>query len=223
MARGCHQNSKINTIKTKFYVLHIECSTSGRAFNRTRLFKYQVRKKEGIIIYVWYISGMTVQDFRGFPSLQEVECFGGSLRAEVKVLSLKIFRSLDGSILAYANPLTNECITYLEFSSCVIDASDTRNTRVRILVSDLEQGQSRRYGCEIISFKSGQGTNTSVSYIVVRRKGRSAARLGANYRQIVFVKKRTGVPFLCFACCSISVSHVCIYFLSFFAFYHLHR
>ena len=115
---------------------------------------------------------LSTRDFRGFPSLQEVECWGGYLQPEVKLLSLAIFPSDSGTVLAYANPYTNECITFTDYSSCYIDTSDTKQSRLRVLVSDLTEGHSRRYGCNITTFKSVGHTKTSTMYIAVERKSK---------------------------------------------------
>ena len=117
---------------------------------------------------------MAVRDFLGFPSLQEVECSGGSLKAEVDILSLTLFRISDNSILAIANPLKNTCKTYSDFSSCDISASDTRSSTVRTLVADLEEGQTTIIGCNVTSFlETGHPQVYSWSLAVRRRsKGR---------------------------------------------------
>ena len=112
---------------------------------------------------------MKVQTFRGFPSLQEVECWAGHLEAEVKLLSLKLYNVADDTLLAYLNTLTNECMTFLEYSSCDIDTSDTRQSRLRVLVADLKEGESRTYGCKTSSFRSTEEAKTSTWSIVVRR------------------------------------------------------
>lgn len=104
--------------------------------------------------YIRSFPGMVVRDFRGIPSIKEVECWGGDLDAEVKLLSLTMFRNSDNSVLAYVNPLTGECITFGEFSSCMIDKLDARKSKLRILVYDLVAGESVQYGCNATSFKS---------------------------------------------------------------------
>ena len=112
---------------------------------------------------------MSVHTFRGFPSLQEVECWAGHLEAEVKLVSLKLYNVADDTLLAYLNTLTTECITFLEYSSCSIDTADTRRSRLRILVADLQEGGSRSYGCKASSFRSTEEARTSTWSIVVRR------------------------------------------------------
>ena len=90
---------------------------------------------------------MTSRDFRGIPSIQEVECWGGLLKSDVKLISLQLFRLPESTVLASLNVIANNCMTYSEFSSCFVQPNDTHKSRVRILVHDLEEGHSREYGC----------------------------------------------------------------------------
>ena len=115
---------------------------------------------------------MTVRLFKGFPSLQEVECTTENLKAEVKVFSLKMYTGPTNTVLAHANPVTNECITFKDYSSCKIDSSDTRKSRLKVLVSDLEEGESRKYGCTATSFGSLGETNAASWSITVWRKSK---------------------------------------------------
>ena len=112
--------------------------------------------------------------------MQEVECTTGSLQAEVKVFSLKMFAEPDNSMLAHVNPVTNECIMFGEFSSCVVDASNTRNARLKVLVSDLAAGESRRYGCTASSFGPFGETNVVTWSVTVKRDSESSSRLTIN-------------------------------------------
>ncbi|KAK7488929.1 hypothetical protein BaRGS_00019886, partial [Batillaria attramentaria] len=114
--------------------------------------------------------GMTVRNFHGIESLQEVECWGGALGAEVTLYSLKIFTIPGQEVVAFAQPFTNNCVTFAEFSSCSIDTSDTRKSRVRVLVPDLEDGESRTYGCNATSFKSFDHYKFSTWSLVVTGK-----------------------------------------------------
>ena len=119
-----------------------------------------------------FLSGMTSRDFKGFPSLQEVECWAGFLEAEVRLLSLRLFRESDKFVLASLNILTNNCVTFGDYSSCMIDSSDTHNSRVRVLVFDLEEGESRRYGCLASTINAIGQPETDTWSILVRRKSK---------------------------------------------------
>ena len=113
---------------------------------------------------------MTVRDFLGFPSLQEVECSGGTLKAEMDLLSLTLFRIPDNAILAIVNPLKNTCKTFSEFASCDIRAGDTRSSVVRTLVAHLEEGQTALLGCNVTGFlETGHPRVFSWSLTVYRK------------------------------------------------------
>ena len=114
-------------------------------------------------------AGMTARDFKGIPSIQEVECWGHGLKPEVKLMSLKLFNSFDNSVLASLNIYTNTCLTYSDFSSCVVNNIDTHKSRLKILVHDLEEGDSRRYGCKLTVLDSeGDASDLKWSIVVTR-------------------------------------------------------
>ena len=117
-------------------------------------------------------TGMTVGDFLGFPSLQEVECSGGSLKAELDLLSLTLFRAADNTVLATLNTFKGTCKTFSEFSSCNLNVGETRKSSVRTLVADLQQGQTTILGCNVTSFlENGHAQMYSWS-LPVYRKGK---------------------------------------------------
>lgn len=76
------------------------------------------------------------------------------MEAGVRLMSLKLFRVADGAVLAFVNPLVNECITFEEFSSCYTNLGDSRKTFLRVLVSDLAEGETRMYGCVATTVRS---------------------------------------------------------------------
>lgn len=116
------------------------------------------------------LSGMRSWDFKGFSSLQELECSGGSLEPEVKLLSLQMHRLSDNKALASLNVFSNTCVTLGDFSSCVIDNVDTHKSRLRVLVFDLEEGESREYGCNVNTMNSFGVTKLTKWKYRVRRK-----------------------------------------------------
>lgn len=93
---------------------------------------------------------MEVQTFRGISLIQEVICSGSHLDAEVEVISLKLYRVSDNSVLAFVSHVSNECKTFGEFSSCVVDSTDTRRTKLRVLVPDLAEGEMEQLGCTVL-------------------------------------------------------------------------
>ena len=86
---------------------------------------------------------MTVRNFKGFSSLQEVECWGEHLDPEVEMPSLKMYTIPEQKVLAYLFLVSKECMTYSEYSSCFIDESEPRKSGLRVLVSDLAEGEGR--------------------------------------------------------------------------------
>ena len=110
------------------------------------------------------------RDFKGFPSLKEVECWGGSLEPEVKLMSLQMYTLPERTILASLNVITKNCVTFGDYSSCFIDKDDTHKSRLRILVYDLGEGESKDFGCTALSLKSlGNAKSLSWTTSVTRK------------------------------------------------------
>ena len=76
-----------------------------------------------------------------------MECWGEYLNSDVKLISLQLFKLPESVVLASVNLLTNNCMTYGEFASCKVNPSNAHDSRLRILVHDLEEGEIREYGC----------------------------------------------------------------------------
>ena len=101
---------------------------------------------------------MTVRNYRGIESLKEVECSGNTLPNEVKFLSLTLYKKYktpqnsiwkEFTLASLETSPENACITYGEFSSCVIDDSDRRNSVVKTLISNLKGGERTIIGCNV--------------------------------------------------------------------------
>ena len=115
-------------------------------------------------------SGLTVRDFLGFPSLKEVECSGGSIKAEVDLLSLTLYKTTDNTILAILNTYKSTCKTFSEFSSCDLIVGDSKKSVVRTLVADLEEGETTILGCNVTTFlEIGHAPKYSWSIPVYRK------------------------------------------------------
>ena len=117
-------------------------------------------------------SGLYSRDFKDIPSLKEVECTGETLKPEVKLISLQMHRLSDNAAVASLNVMMNSCMTLGDFSSCVIDPAHTHRSRLKVLVDDLLEGESRRYACTVISVQSFGNTNTDKWTISVHRKSK---------------------------------------------------
>ena len=119
-------------------------------------------------------AGLTSRDFKGIPSLQEVECSGRSLEPEVKLLSLRMHSLADDRVIASLVVFSNTCVTRGDFSSCVIDTVDTHRSTLRLLVVDLEEGESRKYGCKVHTMDSFGNPATSTWTRFVQRNSKEA-------------------------------------------------
>lgn len=117
----------------------------------------------------YVVPGMSSGNFKDLPEIQEVECWPGIKETDMKLLSVSLYRVPGNSALVLLNVLTNSCLTHGEYSSCIIDTSDSRNSKVRVLVSDLEEGESRTFGCDVKAFTSrGETTKSTTSLVVTR-------------------------------------------------------
>ena len=113
---------------------------------------------------------MLSRDFKDIPSLKEVECWGANLNPDVKLLSLKLYQVTDNSVLASLNVITNSCVTFGDFSSCAIDTVDTHKSRLRVLVADLQEGETRHFGCKANTLKPLGDSETLTWTLSVTRK-----------------------------------------------------
>ena len=100
-------------------------------------------------------------------------CWPGDLETDLKLLSLSLYRVSDQSVLALLNVYTSNCLTHGEYSSCLVDEGEPRGSKVRVLVADLAEGESRTYGCDVTAFTSRGKTTTSTQSIVVTRQSES--------------------------------------------------
>ena len=115
------------------------------------------------------IAGMTSQLFKGIPSLQEVVCSGTKLEPEVKLLSLQMHRLPGNKALASLNVISSSCVTLGDYSSCFIDSDDSRRSKLRILVVDLMEEESRVYTCDVHTIDSFGIPKSSQWRITVKR------------------------------------------------------
>ena len=119
--------------------------------------------------YRGVFAGMTSRDFRGIPSIQEVECWAEKLGSDVKLMSLQMYKIPDPSVIASLNLYTSNCMTYGEFSSCFLNPKDIHKSRLRLLVHDLGEEERRRYKCLVTGVTPSGGTKSLISTIVVKR------------------------------------------------------
>ncbi|KAL8615874.1 hypothetical protein ACOMHN_058941 [Nucella lapillus] len=72
---------------------------------------------------------------------------GHNLKAEVKLLSLQLFQLPDSRLLATLNVFSNSCVTLGDYSACQVYGGDTHRSQLRVLVTDLQAEEGRRYKC----------------------------------------------------------------------------
>ena len=115
-------------------------------------------------------AGLSSKPFQGFHDLQEVECSAESLPPDSDVMSMVLFHDdLDKTVLAAVNLKKEECSTAEKFVSCEIVPSDCRRSKLKALVDDLAEGQSRVYGCNVSALISGVRMQTFSWSVTVRR------------------------------------------------------
>ena len=93
------------------------------------------------------IAGMTSRVFQDIPNLHEVECSGNAFGFNMKIISLKIVKGKDTPPLASVNVLTNTCLSYSTYSSCILEDV----IRLKILINDMNVGEKMVFGCHGIA------------------------------------------------------------------------
>ena len=119
-------------------------------------------------------TGMGSRDFRGISSIQEVECWGGNLNTDVKLMSLQMYALPESTVLASLNVYTNNCMTFGDYAACVIHPTDTHKSKIRVLVHDLEEGTSREFGCTANTLNSMGNPMVSTWSLLVKRDSKYA-------------------------------------------------
>ena len=110
------------------------------------------------------------RDFKGIPSIKEVLCLGHGVNPELKLMSINMYTNSEQSLLASLNVFTNTCMTYTAYSSCFVDNTGGHESKVKVLVTDLEEGESRKFGCMLTVLDSkGYASDLKRSFIVARK------------------------------------------------------
>ncbi|KAK7490325.1 hypothetical protein BaRGS_00018486, partial [Batillaria attramentaria] len=114
-------------------------------------------------------TGLSYGSFQGFPDITQVECSGETLPADHDLFSIALYQVSDNRVLAFVNLRKRECSTSHSYVACHIDDADSRKSKLRALVADLNEGESRAYGCNLTSLGSGgQAKLISWSLVVTR-------------------------------------------------------
>ncbi|KAK7490295.1 hypothetical protein BaRGS_00018456 [Batillaria attramentaria] len=110
--------------------------------------------------------GMKTRTFENSPSILEVECSGDTLPSNSVLLTMALYTPAENTknVLASVSLMQNKCLTSDSFSSCQLDARDSRHTRLKTLVTDLKEGESRSYGCTVGYEPSGWPWTKTMSW-----------------------------------------------------------
>ena len=98
---------------------------------------------------------MSSKSFQGFGELRELQCSGETLPQDSDLMAMVLFEATSNNILAVANLRKMECSTSNTYVACHLDDTDIRKSRLKVLIDDLAEGQSRVYGCNVSAFASG--------------------------------------------------------------------
>lgn len=110
-----------------------------------------------VILTLIFLAGLIVRAFQGVSSIPEVECSGQRLNPDTSVSAIVLYQSVRGMV-ASVNLMNRECQTTDSFSSCVVDDSNSRNTRLRTIVIDMHDNERRNFSCQVTIFRSGEGS-----------------------------------------------------------------
>lgn len=115
------------------------------------------------------LAGLTWGLFRGLPHVQEVQCRGDALPPDSSLLLMTVYGMSTHPALALLNMATRHCSTAHAFVSCHVHDSEPRRSHVTVLVTDLQEGESRKYGCNVTSVSAGGQVQTTAWAVSVQR------------------------------------------------------
>ncbi|KAK7490330.1 hypothetical protein BaRGS_00018491 [Batillaria attramentaria] len=118
--------------------------------------------------FLFVHAGLTSRPFRGHESVQEVDCSGEGHDPDASIFFMVLYRS-PGNIVASLNVATEECLTNDAFSSCIIDRKNSRKSRLRTLVVDLDEGQQKWFACNVTGVVSVARTKVMSWKLLVKR------------------------------------------------------
>lgn len=112
------------------------------------------------------VPGLLATSFLGSSTIHEVQCTDEGLPSDQDMLSLLLYRVQGDKVLGFVNLKNRECATSDVFVSCYVDATGSRKTRLKALISDLVEGEARHYGCNVTTMQPG-GRTTMLSWSIV--------------------------------------------------------
>ncbi|XP_076457958.1 uncharacterized protein LOC143291754 isoform X3 [Babylonia areolata] len=118
------------------------------------------------------VIGLKASPFYGLSHIVEVECSGDGLPSGVDLLSITLYDTRTDQVLASVNYAQRKCVTAGGFTACHLDTLNSRNSKVRTLVSDLRRDEVRTYGCDVAVFAPGERPS-SVSWSLAVQRSRT--------------------------------------------------
>ena len=115
-------------------------------------------------------SGLSSRSFKGFHDIQQIQCSAEALPPDSDLFFMVLYQVTDKSkTLGKLNVNRKECSTSEDYVSCEIFESESRRSRLKALIADLAEGQSRVYGCNVTALISGSTTGIMSWSITVYR------------------------------------------------------
>ena len=112
---------------------------------------------------------MTFKQFQGHEGIYEVECSSDLLDSNTNLRDMVLYNVATDEALASVNVKSKECFTRAGYVSCGFQRFWPSRAKLRVLVVDLQFGESRLFGCNLTSSPSGSVINTVSWRIVVIR------------------------------------------------------
>ncbi|KAK7105433.1 hypothetical protein V1264_016812 [Littorina saxatilis] len=160
--------SETNEIKLKMLIPNVaEGMTRAFGCNVTALVSDTVVKTYSWRHHVRHLR-LTSRSFQGFHNLHEMQCSGENLSQDSDLMTMVLYEVKSSKVLAAANLRKQECSTSSSYIACHLDATDTRKSKLKALVDDLAEGQSRVYGCNVSAFMDGTRVKLFTWFITVR-------------------------------------------------------
>ena len=114
--------------------------------------------------------GLSSRPFQGFDDIQEIRCSGETLPQDTDVIVVLLYEVSGGSssLLGTMNVNKGDCTTSDDYASCYVSDGDSRQSSLSVLISDLAEGQSRVYGCNVTALLSRIHTRVYSWSVTVR-------------------------------------------------------
>ena len=105
---------------------------------------------------------MSARSFHGMDTVQEVQCSAKTLPPKASVLYMVLYEMYPRKVLLRANLGMGTCTSVDYFASCEITSRETRRIKAKALVSNLAEGQTREFGCNLTAALESPGDESAV-------------------------------------------------------------